>query len=283
MIPIVHIPNYPISGEYYGRSDLAFILPLQRELNEKCTDVSDVINYHGSPVTIIKGVKVSHLERGANRTWSIPEHASIENLALDGELTSSLSYLDRIRKSMFEIAGIPEQVISPTHQYQSAVAGSLAYNSMINLRKSKITSFKRGIREINSIVVRVLRLIDEGFAQESAQHPAHHLFRTDIVFGEPLPRNESIELDRAEVRLRLGLTSRRYEMEKMGLTRAEITQILEETKQEREELHELEMAEDDYMPHDEQENRSGNPSPVTPNPEVQGEAKSINSENKEQY
>jgi hypothetical protein len=283
VIPIVHIPNYPISGEFYGRSDLAFILPLQRELNEKATDISDVINYHGSPVTVVKGVKVSHLERGANRTWSIPEHASIENLALNGELNSSLQYLDLIRKSMFEISGIPEQVISPTHQYQSAVAGSLAYNSMLNLRKSKITSFRRGIREINGLIVRVLRLIDNRFDEQASAIEPKHLYNTEVVFGEPLPRNETIELDRAEVRLRLGLSSRRHEMERMGLSRAEISQIKEENAKEQEDRIRLENTfgdvvfgdEDDF---DEQENRSGNPNPLRPNPILQGEAKSRSSD-----
>ena len=273
VIPIVHIPNYPISGEYYGRSDLAFILPLQRELNEKCTDVSDVINYHGSPVTIVKGIKVSHLERGANRTWSIPEHASVENLALNGELNSSLQYLETIRKSMFEIAGIPEQVISPTHQYQSAVAGSLAYNSMINLRKSKITSFRRGIRDVNSLIVRVLRLIDSTFADQAEAHPPQHLFHTEIIFPSPLPRDESIELDRAETRLRLGLSSRRLEMERMGMSRPEIERVLEEIAEEQERQMALENTFGDALINDYEEERvsSGNPDPRRPNTDVNGE------------
>jgi len=272
-IPLVHIPNYPIAGEFYGRSDLAFILPLQRELNEKATDISDVINYHGSPVTVVKGIKVTHLERGANRTWSIPEHASIENLALNGELDASMQYLERIRKAMFEIAGIPEQVLSPTHQYQSAVAGSLAYNSMINLRKSKITSFRKGIREINGLIVRVLMLIEDDFAKKAKGHPARHLYNTDIVFGEPLPRNESIELDRAERRLRLGLSSRRFEMEKMGLSRAEMDKIMEEVQQDRESSLMFEEQAGAMLYESAGE---GNPFPKPSNPEISGEKKSEN-------
>jgi hypothetical protein len=267
VIPIVHIPNYPVSGDFYGRSDIAYVVPLQRELNEKATDISDVINYHGSPVTIVKGIKVSHLERGANRTWSIPEHASIENLALDGELDASLQYFDRIRRSMFEIAGIPEQVISPTHQYQSAVSGSLAYNSMLNLRKAKIKSFSKGIRQINALIVRVLRLIDSEFDAKASMHPANHLYQTDIVFGEALPRNESIELDRAERRLRLGLSSRRSEMERLGYSRGQIERILREVEEENERNIAME---NDFGSLFVRSENSGNPNPVRPNPDVQG-------------
>lgn len=268
-IPIVHIKNYPIAGEYYGRSDLAYILPLQRELNEKATDISDVINYHGSPVTIVKGIKVSNLERGANRTWSIPEHASIENLALKGELTASLEYMNRIRTTIFEIAGVPEQVVSPTHQYQSATAGSLAYSSMLNLRKAKIRSFSAGLRECNQLILSMLMMVDEDFNRRVTQLkiPPNILNRTEIVFPPALPRNESVDLDRAEARLRMGISSRRREMELLGLSRAEIKRIEEERKQ-------------DLMEAIESENIYGDTqvsapdlgqTRVTPNPDVQSE------------
>lgn len=285
VIPIVHIPNYLIAGEFFGRSDLSFVIPLQRELNEKATDVSDVINYHGSPVTIVKGIKVSHLEKGANRTWSIPEHASVENLALNGELDASLNYLGQVRRAMFEIAGIPEQVISPTHQYQSAVSGSLAYSSMINTRKAKIASFSRGITEVNALIVRVLRIIDEGFATLAQQQTDRHLYNTKIVFGEALPRNESIELEQAERRLKIGITSKRYEMEKMGLSRPEIDKIMSDIDKEQESMLELQrkIAEmnapkQSNMTPTEQQNRSGNPNPNRPNPVLTGENKSITTE-----
>ena len=52
-IPIVHIPNMTISSSPWGQADIWDIIPLNRELNEKMTEVSDIINYHAAPVTII--------------------------------------------------------------------------------------------------------------------------------------------------------------------------------------------------------------------------------------
>lgn len=268
-IPVVHIKNYPISGEYYGRSDLSQIIPLQRELNEKATDISDVINYHGSPVTIVKGIKVSNLERGANRTWSIPEHASIENLSLNGELSASLNYFDRIRSTLFEVAGIPEQVISPTHQYQSATAGSLAYSSMLNLRKAKIRSFSAGLKVCNEMILSMLMMTDELFNArvKKMKVPISRLSNTEIVFPPALPRNESIELDRAEARLRMGISSRRREMELLGLSRSEIKRIEEERKADL-----LDAIESENIYGDTQiDTPDLGQSRVTPNPDVQGE------------
>ncbi len=45
-IPLVHISNVSVPREYYGLSDGQDIVDVQREINEKCTDVSDIINYH---------------------------------------------------------------------------------------------------------------------------------------------------------------------------------------------------------------------------------------------
>ena len=54
-IPIVHIPNTTISSSPWGQSDIWDIIPLNRELNEKMAEVSDIINYHAAPVAIITG------------------------------------------------------------------------------------------------------------------------------------------------------------------------------------------------------------------------------------
>ena len=45
-IPLVHIRNLSLPKEYYGLPDGMDLIDVQRELNEKCTDVSDIINYH---------------------------------------------------------------------------------------------------------------------------------------------------------------------------------------------------------------------------------------------
>jgi hypothetical protein len=45
-IPVVHIPNIPISGSPWGQSDIYDIIPLNREFNEKMTEISDILNYH---------------------------------------------------------------------------------------------------------------------------------------------------------------------------------------------------------------------------------------------
>jgi hypothetical protein len=70
VIPVIHIPNIPVASSPWGLSDIQDIIGLNREYNEKATEVSDIINYHSAPVTVIIGAKAG-LER-VRTFWAIP-------------------------------------------------------------------------------------------------------------------------------------------------------------------------------------------------------------------
>lgn len=46
VIPVVHIANVPVAGSPWGLADVSDIYSLNKEYNEKVTDISDIINYH---------------------------------------------------------------------------------------------------------------------------------------------------------------------------------------------------------------------------------------------
>lgn len=287
-IPIVHIPNYPIAGEFYGRSDLSDVISLQREYNEKATDISDVINYHGSPVTIVKGAKLTQLERGANRMWGLPENAEVENLSLNGELGPSMDYLDRIKKAMHEIGGVPEIALtSNINNRETGASVSMRYMPMLEARQVKVQTYGAGLRLINRLIMKITALANNDFGRAFDLLNDNNKYRNEIIFPSPLPRDESIELDRATKRLDLGLSSKRFEMQKMGMSQREIEKIKEDIEEEREELAELEFAigqkfmEEAEAPEvdmpkieslEPPKERSGNPNPRRPNPDSVGEA-----------
>ena len=92
-INIVQIKNIPLAGESRGQSDLKSIIPLQKELNAKVTDVSDIINYHSAPITIIQGAKSKNLEKGAKKVWGgLPKDAKVYNLELNSDLNASKQF-----------------------------------------------------------------------------------------------------------------------------------------------------------------------------------------------
>jgi hypothetical protein len=157
-IPLVHIPNIAVPREYYGLSDGQDIFDLQRELNEKTTDVSDVINYQAAPVTMLFGVKAKALERGPRAVWSgLPTDSRVETLKLDTDMMATQHYLDRVKTTMHELADIPEgslgkmQPISNT----SGVALHLQYQPLIEKTRRKAIEFKPGLERINYFILRI--------------------------------------------------------------------------------------------------------------------------------
>ena len=160
-IPFVHIPNELFPGEYWGKSDLDDVIDMQREFNEKLTDVSDIVNYHAAPVTIMTGAKAKQLEKGPKALWSgLPADAKVYNLALGGDLGVSFKYLEFVRQMMLDIANIPEgafgkiQAISNT----SAAALQVQFQPLVEATNRKQANYVAGIEKLNYFILRVDQL-----------------------------------------------------------------------------------------------------------------------------
>lgn len=165
-IPLVHIKNHAIPGEYYGLGDMDSLIDLNRELNEKATDISDIINYHSAPVTVITGAKAKDLERSARSVWSgLPADAKVFTLEMQGNLEASIKYMDKIRLALLEISGIPEgslgtqQPISNT----SGVALHTQYQPLVEKTNRKKAFYEPGMQDINYFILRHMELVDPSF------------------------------------------------------------------------------------------------------------------------
>lgn len=281
-IPIVHIPNFPRAGSSFGQSDIEDVCDVQTEYNIKATDVSDIIDYHAAPTTVMEGVKAGKLEKGANRTWSIPKDSAVYNLEMKGDLNASLEFLDKLYQAMHEVASVPEGALGGYLGVQSAAAMSVRYEPLIARRATKAPFYKEGIKSINRLIIRLKEVMDNDFYDKFSEFeddPSR--YETEISFGSAIPRNESMELDQSGKRLTYGLSSRRTELRKKGFSDTEIDTIFEQFREERVADAETEfkagqkfdVIREEVEP-DEQQNRSGNPTPKQPDPESSGENRS---------
>lgn len=228
-IPVVHIPNYPLSGEYYGLSDLVDAAELNRELNEKGTDISDILNYHASPVTILEGAKIKNLERGANRVWGIPTGAKAYNLELSGDLSASVKYLGMIKEALMELIGVPEQAMGKLQNLGnvSGVALAIQYLPLMEKRTVKVQTYGLGLRLINRLILKVTAIGDQRFGEQFDKLTPNK-YRNEVVFPNPMPYDEAAELEKARARLELKLSTRANELERMGVSQAEARKILQD-------------------------------------------------------
>jgi hypothetical protein len=233
-IPVTHIPNIRISGSPWGASDISDVIPLNREYNEKALEISDILNYHSAPVTIMTGAKMSNLERGANKVWAIPsEKAQVFNLeGGTSAIGPGLEYLTRIKLAMHEMTGVPSNALGELQPISntSGVALSITYQPMMQRYFMKKLTYGEGFQRINALVLRTLFLFEpstvifnpdtEGMLEEGqamAVDPADPLaYQTVVHWPAPLPIDALVALNEIQMKMGLGLESKRGALQYLG-------------------------------------------------------------------
>jgi hypothetical protein len=247
-IPVVHIPNIPVSGSPWGLSDSQDIITLNRSYNEISTDVADIINYHAAPVTVIVGAKASNLEKGAKKVWGgLPKDAQVFNLEGGGAgLQGALQYLEMLKRSMHEIMNIPETALGQVQPISntSGVALSIQFQPLMNRYSQKISQYGRGLQEINELVLLNLAIkepqtfiynpdedgpIDpDQLTQLDPNDPLTYV--TYAHFPPPLPLDKIVLLNELAQKMSMGLESKEGALRAMGEEFPE--EKLEEIRQE---------------------------------------------------
>lgn len=235
-IPVVHIANKPAASSPWGLADIQNIITLNREYNEKATEVSDIINYHVAPVTVVTGAKTSNLERGANKLWGIlaPE-AKVYNLEGGAEgLPAAIEYLGLIKTAMHEMVGVPENALGQAQPISntSGVALAIQYMPLMMAWSLKTNQYGYGWRKIMRYALRTLfmeepdtmffdpntdGLIEDPDVQFDSIDPNDPItYDLDIVWPPPLPVDIVIKLNEIMMKMQLGLESKRGALLDLG-------------------------------------------------------------------
>lgn len=235
VIYVVRIRNLIVANHPYGKSDLQDIIPLNRELNEKTTDVSDIINYHASPVTLIYGAKANNLEKGARKVWGgLPKDARVENLELQSDLSASMNYIQLIRKSMFELASMPQDALGGEDLKSNitGVALNLKYQPLIDINNKKKLTYGEGIQEICRLILRYADVYElEGFkVDEFRKLKGLDKWHVDVEFPNPLPKDELLQVQLIVEKLNNHLMTRLDALKELGEydAQAKLQEIMDE-------------------------------------------------------
>jgi hypothetical protein len=234
LIPVVHIPNIPVSGSPWGLSDAHDIISLNRSYNEISTDVADIINYHAAPITVIVGAKASNLEKGAKKVWGgLPKDAQVFNLEGGGSgIQGSLQYLEMIKRSMHELMNVPESALGQSQPVSntSGVALSIQYQPLMNRWTHKVSMYKHGLEKVNELVMLNLVIkepetlvynpmtdgpIHEGqLTQLDPNDPLTYI--TYAKFPQPLPLDKIVLLNEMSQKIAMGLESKEGALRALG-------------------------------------------------------------------
>lgn len=216
-IPFVQIKNFPIAGRSRGVGDLDDIIPLNVELNTKKSDVSEVIDYHSAPITLVYGARIGNLEKGANKVWGgLPKDAKVENLGLQGDLVASTGYIQDVKTSMCEIAGVPETVLGGASAISNTSGVALQYMNLPLIERTRVKRqcSSTGIQLVNKMILFIA--LQEGLIEKPEEISMKDFVSNEVEIPDTLPKDELIELQKIQQEMTMGLECRHGAMERLG-------------------------------------------------------------------
>lgn len=233
-IPVTHIAHNSVSGSPWGLSDVHDVLSLNREYNEKATDISDIINYHAAPVTVITGAKAQQLEKGPKKVWSgLPKDAQVYNLELGANLQGPLEYMAMLKTAMHEMTGVHENALGREQAVSntSGVALAIEYMSLMQVYNQHKIQYDAGLKSINEDVILTLAVKEPEALQWSPEIDADELkpfqlpaldpedpvtYITTVYWPPPLPVDTVNKLQEELAKQQMGLQSKRGTLGEMG-------------------------------------------------------------------
>lgn len=217
VIPFVQIKNYPVAGKSDGISDLEDLIPLNTELNMKKSDISEVIDYHSAPITVVYGARISTLEKGANKVWGgLPKDSRVQNLELDSDLGASLAYIDRLKTAIHEIGGIPEGALGGSQQISNTSGVALQFVNMPLIERTnvKMMGTTTGLEQVVKLVLHLS--VHHELINKPEGVSNYDFYYSEVSLPDSLPKDRLIELQEIEAEMRLELESREGALDRLG-------------------------------------------------------------------
>ena len=217
VIPFVLIKNLTIAGRSEGYGDLEDIIPLNVELNLKESNVSEIIDYHAAPITVVYGAKVGNLEKGANKMWGgLAKDARVENLELKGDLGASQSHIANLKLQMCEVGGIPETVLGGAQAISNTSGVALQYINLPLIEKTRVKKMntENGLEEVNKLILLVSLL--EGLITKPADVENRDFFYNECNIPDTLPKDMLLELQQIQQEMQMGIESRKNAAKRVG-------------------------------------------------------------------
>lgn len=212
----VHIKNFPIPG-VFGIDDIGPIAGAVQELNDKMSDISDIIDYHAAPTTIVFGARASSLEKGANKVWSgLPKDAKVENLELTGDLSAATGYITNLREMLKEVSGVTDAAIGADMAISntSGVALQVRFYPMQSIAEQKWASWNHKVKRLYQVILlwgRSLKRVS--FSNEEL---ANFMSVMVVAFSPNLPKDELMQIQKVSEKVEKRLMTRRQGLRELG-------------------------------------------------------------------
>jgi hypothetical protein len=197
-------------------------------------EISDIINYHVSPITVITGGKPPNLVKGPSKIWGVDsDKAKVYNLegGFAGLAPAEVS-LERIKTTMCEMQGVPVTALGQEQAISNTSGVALSIQFMPTMQQFGITEiqYTLGLKEVCRLTLKTLFIFEpetvfydpntDGIMQEG-QAPQvdisdFRVYDVDLEWAKPLPVDVILKLQEIQLKMELGLESKKGAMRILG-------------------------------------------------------------------
>lgn len=193
--PILDTQNLPSPNEYYGIADVEEdVLALNYSINFTLSNLQRIIRFHAHPKTWGSGFAANSLRVAADETIILPSGATLANLEMQSDLTSSIAYYERLKVALHETAHVPEVATGKLDNagQLSGVALRILYQPLLDRTEQKRLTYGGLLVEL------FRRLLD------MAGYGADNL--ATLHWPELLPQNQMETMQAALLAKQLGVS-----------------------------------------------------------------------------
>lgn len=229
-IPYILFPNIREPKQLWGSSDIPPIIDAQRELNRTMTQLSQIVELSGNPITVLAGVTESEdISVTPGAVWTMPADAKayVLDLLANGGVQLVIQYIEALYRTLHDLGETPRAAFGATNANanQSGVALQLELDPLVKKVLRKRTIRTDAYRMRNQLV---LRLLDQ-FTGTAFGFPNH-----TVTWGDVLPTDHDRDVANEVALVGAGVHSRGHAADQLGGvddTGRELQRWLDEARQ----------------------------------------------------
>ncbi len=203
-VPVVHVQNLPQPLCWDGLSDVEPLIPLQDELNVRLSDRANRVTMQSYRMWLAKGIE-NFTERpvGPGQMWQTDnERASIESFGGDADSPSERQHIEELREALDKASGVTPAAAG----HIKAKIGNLTSENALRISlMGTIAKIKRKRITYGSGIARLCELVLHALDQHGIYHSSQSDRAVEIVWGDPLPNDETRRLNDALLKVQLGV------------------------------------------------------------------------------
>lgn len=203
-VPVVHIQNLSVPGQYEGAGDVEPLIPLQDELNTRLCDRAHRVTFQSFKMYLGRGIDNFDARPVApGRMWATDNpDASIEEFGGDASSPSETAHIEEIRQAMDKISGISPLAAGLLRDRVGNLTSATALRvvlmgTLARVERKRVT-YGEGLVRLNKML---LDLLDAADIFQTTPDER----RTRLSWPSPLPENRRDELEQARLKLDVGV------------------------------------------------------------------------------